>query len=104
MFPLTKNSQVFKYALVLYLDHARERIEKLCCQWHTFSGSIFHIVVSQTSDKYSVCSRYQFTFTPHVRVRTTLFYVIMTSFRTSNEGPISTKYTGSNLLHCGKQL
>jgi len=47
---LTNNSEVFKVALVLYLDHARERIEKLCCQQHTLSVSTVH-VVSHTSDK-----------------------------------------------------
>jgi len=52
MSPLINNPLVLKIALVLYLDHARERIETLCCQQHTLSGSIVH-VVSHTYDKYS---------------------------------------------------
>jgi len=45
--------------------------------------------------------RYKFIIMPNVHDRTMLIYVIMTSFRTSNQGPISVNYVVSNhLIYC----
>jgi hypothetical protein len=69
---------------------------------YALSGSVFHIVVSHASDNnHNVCSRYQFTVNLHIRDRTMLICIIMTSFRTLSEVPIGINYAGSNhLIHC----
>jgi len=103
MSPLTNNSWVFKIALVLYLDHARGRNEKLCCPQPTLSVGLYFILLFHTLLRRTVSAhlRKQCTFTPHVHDRTILIYVIMTSFRTLSQGSISVNYTGSNhLISC----
>jgi len=62
MSPLTNNSQVFKITVALYLDHAMERIEKLCCSQPTPSVGLYFILLYHTLLINTVSAHsYQFT-------------------------------------------
>jgi len=65
------------------------KIEKLCCPWPTLSVGLYFILLYHTLliNTMSAHLQYQFTFMPHVCDRTMLIYVIVSFFRTSNEGP-----------------
>ena len=80
-----------------------ERIVKLCCPQPTPSVGLYFILLYQTLLIITVSAHlYQFTFMPHVpNKKKMVIYVIMTSFRCYNKGPIGINYVGSNhLIYC----